>query len=245
MKQYMPILLLLLFSCQNRQENKPNQNFKSNVGTTSNLTSKLIEKAPLELLEYFVDSLNVGKPTKNKIELSHFRNSDSGYVVIKFYTKMNGGYWHLKQKLHFLKDDISGCFTELSDFNNDGFKDVTYKSALAARGANDVRNLFIYDRSKDQLVYMKNSEKYPNMLYNEELDCVSAFLVHGGSTTVFLKIRKDSLNEFASVNLDDKINIQLVDKNGKRRTIVKDRKSNFDPYTRFKNFRPLEVDVAL
>lgn len=244
MKQYLSIVLLLFFSCQNRQGNKPDQTFKPNIGATSKVESKRIEKEAVELLEHFVDSLNIGKPTKNKIELSHFRNSDSGYVVIQFYTKAKGRNWRLKQKFHFLKDDISGCFTELSDFNNDGFKDVTYKSAIAARGANDVRNLFIYDSSKDQLIYMKNSENYPNMAYNKKLDCIYAFLVHGGSTTVFLKIEGDSLKEFASVNLDDKINIQLVDKNGKRRSIVKDRKSNFDPYTRFKNFRPLEEDTA-
>ncbi|WP_316839813.1 hypothetical protein [Pedobacter gandavensis] len=243
MKKYLLIVLLFLFSCQNRQGNRSNQSFESKISTVSKVESKHIEKGAVELLEHFVDSLNIGKPTKNKIELSHFRNSDSGYVVIQFYTKVKGN-WQLKQKINFLKDDISGCFPELSDFNNDGFKDVTYKSAIAARGANDVRNLFIYDSSEDQLIYMKNSENYPNMLYNNTLDCIYAFLVHGGSTTVFLKIKRDSLKEFASVNLDDKINIQLVDKNGKRRTIVKDRKNNFDPYTRFKNFRPLEEDVA-
>jgi len=87
---------------------------------------------------------------------------------------------------------------------------------------------------------MKNSEDYPNMLYNKKLDCIDAFLVHGGSTTVFLKIEKDSLREFASINLDDKINIQLVDRNGKRKYLVKDKKSTYDPHTRFTNFSPLE-----
>lgn len=244
MKQCLLVVLLLFFSCQNKHGNKPSQILKSNIGATSKIESKRTEKAA-ELIEYFVDSLNIGKPTKNKLELSHFRNSDSSYVVIQFYTKVKHGAWHLQQKFNFLKDDISGCFTELSDFNNDGFKDVTYKSAIAARGANDVRNLLIYDSSKDQLVYMKNSQNYPNMLYNNGLDCIYAFLVHGGSTTVFLKIECDSLREFASVNLDDKINVQIVDKNGKRRSIIKERKSNFDPYTRFKNFRPLEVDDLL
>ncbi|MCD0490047.1 hypothetical protein LPB86_17535 [Pedobacter sp. MC2016-14] len=202
--------------------------------------SKNSVKDSIELLEYFVDSLSIGRPKQNKIELVFLRSIDSSYVVINFYKRTQKDSWTLKQKFNFLKEDLMGCFTELADFNNDGFNDVTYKSLVAARGANDVRNLFIYDGITDQLIYMKNSEDYPNMLYNKKLNCIDAFLVHGGSTTVFLKIEKDSLKEFASVNLDDKINIRLVDKNGKRKYLVKDKKSDFDPHTRFTNFSPLE-----
>ncbi|RZJ89350.1 MAG: hypothetical protein EOO20_11220 [Chryseobacterium sp.] len=236
MKHYLLIISLLIISCNNGSKKIS----KSDIGTVSKQQTKHVTKEEIELLEYFTDSTIIGRPNKNKIELSHFRNPDSGYVVIRFYAKSNENKWLLKQEFNFLKDEISGCFTELSDFNNDGYKDLTYKSAIAARGANDVRNLFIYDKIKDQLTYMKNSENYPNMLYNKELDCIDAFLVHGGCTTVFLKIELDSLKEFASVDLGDKINIQLVDKNGDRRYLVKDKKNKFEPYTRFKNFRPLE-----
>ena len=237
MKHHLLIIPLLIVSCLN----KGSQNiYQSNTRTVAKQQTEQVFKKETELLDYFADSTNIGKPEKNKIELSHFRNPDSGYVVIRFYAKSNENKWLLKQEFNFLKDEISGCFTELSDFNNDGYKDLTYKSAIAARGANDVRNLFIYDKIKDQLIYIKNSENYPNMLYNKELDCIDAFLVHGGCTTVFLKIELDSLKEFASVDLGDKINIQLVDKNGDRTYLVKDKKNNFEPYTRFKNFRPLE-----
>ncbi len=54
--------------------------------------------------------------------------------------------------------------SQLEDFNNDGIKDMTYVSAVAARGANEVRRLFIYDKKRDELVYIKNSEDYPNPL---------------------------------------------------------------------------------
>ena len=236
MKHYLFIISLLIISCNNGSKKIS----KSDIVTVSKQQTKHVTNEEIELLEYFTDSTIIGRPNKNKIELSHFRNPDSGYVVVRFYAKSNENKWLLKQEFNFLKDEISGCFTELSDFNNDGYKDLTYKSAIAARGANDVRNLFIYDKIKDQLTYMKNSENYPNMLYNKELDCIDAFLVHGGCTTVFLKIELDSLKEFASVDLGDKINIQLVDKNGDRTYLVKDKKNNFEPYTRFKNFRPLE-----
>jgi len=216
MRHYLLIISLLIISCNNGLKKIS----KSDIGTVSKRQTKYVAKEEIELLEYFTDSTIIGRPNKNKIELSHFRNPDSGYVVIHFYAKSNENKWLLKQEFSFLKDEISGCFTELSDFNNDGYKDLTYKSAIAARGANDVRNLFIYDKIKDQLTYIKNSENYPNMLYNKELDCIDAFLVHGGCTTVFLKIELDSLKEFASVDLSDKINIQLVDKNGDRTYLV-------------------------
>ncbi|RZL46920.1 MAG: hypothetical protein EOP00_13490 [Pedobacter sp.] len=236
MRKYLLIISALFISCQNGS----NKLYKLEIDTASKRLTKLTAQKEIELLEYFADSTAVGKPGKNKIELSHFRNTDSSYVAIRFYAKSKDNKWLLRQEFNFLKDDISGCFTELSDFNNDGFKDLTYKSAIAARGANDVRNLFIYNKSQNQLTYMKNSEDYPNMLYNKKLDCIDAFLVHGGSTTVFLKIERDSLKEFASVDIADKINIQIVDTNGNRKYLVRDMKSNFEPYTRFKNFRPLE-----
>jgi len=245
MRQYLSIILLLLFSCQNVQEKASSPRPKPAIQPILKVASKPVKKEAVKLLEYFVDTLNVGKPTRNKIELSNFGNSDSSYVVIQFYTKSKGNHWFLKQKFNFSNDGVSSCFTALSDFNNDGFKDITYKSRLAARGANDVRKLFIYDSDNDRLIYMKNSEDYPNMLYNKKLDCIDAFLVHGGSTTVFLKIERDSLKEFASVNLDDKINIRTVDKSGNRKYLVKDRKNNFDVYTRFENFSPLEAHTTL
>lgn len=236
MGQYLFIISLLLFSWQTKQ----GQSSKPDIGTASKKETKLVIKKEPGLLEHFVDSTNIGKPKKNKFELSLFRNSDSSYVILQFYVKSKQNKWLLKQKFNFSADDISGCFTELSDFNNDGFKDVTYKSAIAARGANEVRRLFIYDNNKDQLIYIKNSENYPNLMYNKKLNCIDAFLVHGGSTTVFLKIEKDSLREFASINLDDKINVQLIDKNGNRRYLIRNKKNTFDLYTRFTNFSPLE-----
>ena len=156
----------------------------------------------IKLEEFFVDSLHIGKKKFDKVEISRFSSSDSFLVVIKFYSRA-GEAWSLNQTFNFPKDDIIGCDPKLSDFNNDGFKDLTYISDVAARGANEVRRLFIYDKVKDRLVYMKNSEDYPNIRYNKTLHCIDAFLVYGGCSTVFLKIKGNKLVEFASVDLDD------------------------------------------
>ena len=199
MKQYLALLLLaILCSCENREPKA-----SSLVARNPPNAAKMDIPTKPVIKEFFTDSLNIGRRSFNKIELSRYRTAaDSNYVVIKFYSKQ-GGSWKLRNEFHFEKDGVADCDTKLSDFNNDGLDDMTYVSAIAARGANEVRRLFIYDKNKDRLVLMKNSEQYPNMLYNRELNCIDAFLVYGGCSTVFLKINADSLKEFANVELFD------------------------------------------
>ncbi len=76
------------------------------------------------------------------------------------------------------------------------------------------------------------------MLYNKELNCIDAFLVYGGCSTVFLKIKRDSLIEFASVELMDGLTVKTY-KNGTERIIFQDT-SNKAGYIRYKNFKPLK-----
>jgi hypothetical protein len=188
--------------------------------------------------EFFVDSLNIGRKRFNKIEVSKYRNHDSNYVIIKFFSKQNRK-WNLRNKFQFEKDGVTGCDTKLSDFNNDGLKDMTYISAVAARGANEVRRLFIYDKIKDKLIFIKNSEDYPNMLYDKELNCIDAFLVYGGCSTVFLRIQDDNLKEFASVQLFDGLTVTEYDKYGKEKILLRDT-TNKALYVRYKNYKPLK-----
>ena len=203
---------------------------------TTNLFSQLDSTV---LKEFFVDSINVGRKKYNKIELVQYSVSDSNYVIIKFYSRLKNKTWKLKQTFSFEKDDVLSLDTELSDFNNDGFKDMTYISNIAARGANQVRRLFIYDNILDKLIYMKNSEDYPNMLYNKKLNCIDAFLVYGGSSTIFLNIKGDSLVEFAGVDLDDHITVYEINKSGKRIIIKKQKNKDEWYYVRFKSYKPL------
>jgi hypothetical protein len=193
----------------------------------------------IELKEFFVDSLNIGRKKYNKIELAQYSISDSNYVIIKFYSRLKNKAWKLKQTFSFEKDGVLSLDTEITDFNNDGFKDMTYISAVAARGANQVRRLFVYNNILDKLIYMKNSEDYPNMLYNKKLNCIDAFLVYGGSSTVFLNIKADSLVEFAGVDLDDHITVYEINKSGKRIIIKKQKNKDEWYYVRFKSYKPL------
>ncbi len=195
-------------------------------------------KDTIQLEEIFIDSTTIGKKKLNKVEVFKYRTTDSNYVEIKFYV-IHGKNWKPNQKIHFLKDGITGCDIKLSDFNNDGLNDMTIVSAVAARGANEIRRLFIYDKVMDRLIEIKNAENYPNMLYNRELNCIDAFLVYGGSSTVFLKINGDSLKKFASVEAMDGIIVREFYKDGTEKIIFQDA-INKASYIRFKNYKPLK-----
>lgn len=191
-----------------------------------------------EIIETFTDSLNIGEKGKCKIELIKHRVYDNTYIIVKFYTK-GPNYWYIQNTYLYECDALMDLTPNISDFNNDKLNDITFISATAARGANEVRRLFIYDDYEKKLISIVNSEDYPNMLYNKELDCIDAFMVYGGCSTVFLKINGDSLNEFASVELMDGITVKEINKNGKDSIIFHDRKRK-DEFIRFKSYKPLK-----
>lgn len=191
-----------------------------------------------KLNEFFADSLHIGKKSLNKIELAKYEAGDSAWVTIKFFARVNSK-WILKNKFLFENADIINSNPEISDFNNDGFSDFTYKSMIAARGANEVRKLFIYNKATGKLMYITNSEDYPNMFYNEELNCIDAFLVYGGCSTVFLKIKGNRLREFASVELYEGLTVKEYDEKGKEKILFHD-STNKTGFIRYRNYKPLK-----
>lgn len=233
------LLLLLILSCKNKPANTI---VSSSVAKKSHtMADSAVLKNKSEPVEHFVDSTDVGKKSHNKFELSEYVLPDTSYyVVIKFYSRHNNK-WQKRNEYHFPKDGFSECDPKTSDFNNDGLNDVTYISGIAARGANEIRTLFIYDEKNDSLVYIKNSSSYPNLLYNKQLNCLDAFLVSGCAATVFLKIEKDTLREFASVDQCDSLIVSTYDKTGKEKVILRKNGGRGD-FTRYKNYRPLQVN---
>ncbi|RSK48312.1 hypothetical protein EI291_11325 [Hymenobacter rigui] len=188
--------------------------------------------------EIFIDSVSIGRKRENRIDILKYKTSDSVYVVINFYSKSNSK-WKLLNKYKFEKDYLSGIDPVITDFNGDGLNDVTYVSDVAARGSNEIRRLFIYRRESHDLMLVKNSELYPNMLYNKELKCIDALLLHGGCTTVFLKLVNDSLKATASVELSDSVYVKTYDEGGREKSKVV-RAAGDDEFIRYKNFNPLE-----
>lgn len=136
-------------------------------------------------------------------------------------------------------DVWGGLFPEIKDFNNDNLNDITFISATAARSANEVRRLFIYDKQKDELISIVNSQEFPNINYNDELDCIDAWRIYGGNSTDFAKIKNDSLIIFASVSNTNYRIISEYDEFGNQTILSKDT-IIFYEFSRYKNYKPLK-----
>ena len=241
------IIFTILLSCNSKQETKKAVHKADTIEITNNKISLVdeqnVDTSKTEIIEIFIDSLNIGEKGKCKMELIKHRVYDDNYVIIKFYIKgrntiKDSETWMIQNNYSYETNAIMGLDPNISDFNNDNFNDITFISGTAARGANEVRRLFIYDDQKRELISIVNSQDYPNMLYNKELDCIDAFMVHGSSTTVFAKLSDDSLKTFATVqNSEDFHTINLIDQNGNERELYKVKSKGV--YIRHKNFKPL------
>ena len=87
---------LLLFACDDSLP-KTVSTFDT-VDSSQTIVADDIPINTTRLEELFVDSLNIGRKSLNKIEVSKYRAVDSSYVVIKFYSKQNDK-WQLKNSL--------------------------------------------------------------------------------------------------------------------------------------------------
>ncbi len=198
-----------------------------------------VELSPA-LYSEFVDSTNIGIKGQSKLELRQFSGIDSCNLKILFSVRDNSN-WREIQRFEFdmsLILDLENVMVQ--DYNNDGFKDFTYHSFVPARGGNEVRKLFLYSPDKNELIYIRNSEEYPNLSYNKELDCLDAFGLYGGSSTYFLNIESDTLREFARIDLwDNHRTVLTIDKYGEEKIIGEDTVTE-GPYIRYKNYKTLE-----
>lgn len=238
MKRIILFVLICFSSCMPRLTDNGHKTTSATdmVSVEPDLMNK--ENPDAEIVEVFIDSLNIGEKGKNKVELIKHRVFEDSYIIVKFYRKANR--WYLQNTYLYECNAIMGLEPDIADFNNDQFNDLTFISAQAARSANEVRRLFVYDDDKKELISIVNSENYPNMLYNKELDCIDAFLIHGGSSTVFAKIKGDSLKEFASVHNDNYRTVYEVDEFGKEKLLRKDKIDPDDVYVRYSNYKPLK-----
>lgn len=233
-KLFILLALIVGFACQNKKDENNSSLAKSND------TQKTVdEQKPIkaELLEFFADSSEIGVKGKNKLEISSISLPDNIHAIVKFYTKLKKK-WLLKDSFDFITGGISNLNVDVLDFNTDGFKDFSFHSSTSARGANEIRTLFIYDEKKDWLIHIKNSEQYANLQYNSKLKCVDAFNVWGGSMSYFLNIVGDSLKPFASVELNEGLTITEYDKHGNEKIIRQDTSIKHS-YGRYKSYNPL------
>lgn len=235
-RNWILVLVLLISACKERKQSP--HRVPDNVVSAD---TSINQDSATAIIETFTDSTQIGLKGKSKVDLIKHRVFDHSYVIARFYTRGVNGW--IRQNLYLYEcDALMDLQPQIGDFNNDGLNDITFISGTAARGANEVRRLFLYDREGDQLISIVNAQDFPNMQYNEELDCIDAFLITGGATTVFARIERDSLIEFASVSCDGSgRTVYERDRQGREHILREDLINSQDVYTRYKNYNPLKV----
>lgn len=238
------IFSLCLISFQNQLTETQNKIVEGKVNPVPKPTIEKEKKEGKKLVETFIDKIKIGVPRKHKIELNHIQNFGKTYenfVKIKFYSKNKNGKWKLRQNFEIEKDGELPLLPEFDDFNNDGFKDITFVSGEAGRGANQIRKLLIYDKKKDKLIHIKNSDDYPNLGYNKRLNSLNAWVFTGSTRTDFVRIVGDELKIFAQVvDYENEREIFVYDKDGNEKLLRKEKRTPKEGYQKYKNYDPLE-----
>ncbi|MBA3770011.1 MAG: hypothetical protein H0X08_05870 [Blastocatellia bacterium] len=242
------------FSCHVRESQSLENSSEPPIPQSSNFEKDTEPKAgeTNTIVESFSNNSSIGRPKRNKIQIDITERGgvDSAYrpnnvSIIKFYSIGPTKQWVLKQTLEIDDHALADSDPQIEDFNNDGWKDVTFRSNTAARGSNEIRTLLTYDKINDVLIHVKNSEDYPNLAYNKTLSCIDTWSVHGTSTTVFLRLEGDMLKEFTSVGTGANragtccdLAVKVVDKAGKETVIRRKKITEDDIYTRYRTFNP-------
>ena len=241
MKYIALLILILTAACQeNVRQNEVSE--QSPLPSMTNVKQQTaIEEPPDEYdPEQFIDERRIGKRRLNRVEISTYEKDDRLFVKTKFYAKSKSE-WIQKNELEIEKFGGLPLQPEIKDFNGDGFNDVTFISDSPARGANEIRDLFIFEPRRDELVHIKNSSDYPNLQYNPLLKCLDAWIFTGSTETVFLKLNGDKLVEFASVDDSETERfIYIINGNGKKRLLRREKRKD-DGFNRYINFNPVQT----
>lgn len=224
--------LFIVISCSTKNSNRAQE-----TKSISHQQQKFVT------ITVFVDSTKVAIPKISKVWLANVVIDDSiPKAYVHFYSKENNT-WKLTYSFedeHWSGDVIE---PETVDFNNDGYKDFKYLKGTGGRGGNGIYNLFIYDKKGDSLIYVVNSNEYPNLYYNKETNSINSYILTGGNETVFMRLDSNKLTPFASIDQYDKqITVTEYDKNGKSKVIKTDTTNQYEEFAKFTNYKPLKVE---
>lgn len=240
-------LLLSLYACKHDESKATNH--KDNGGSTTELSDEFNANEDntypsTEIIELFIDSTSIGDKGKCKVELILHRVYNDHFVIIKFYVKETtgkaSGRWMQSDMYYYEGSSTEGLSPIITDFNNDGYNDITYRYGDAARGGNLVCRLFVYDVENGELKSIVNSEEYPNLEYNKKLDCIEGVTYTGSVSTKYLRIVGDSLRLIGEIYyFNEHSGIFKYIQNGK--VVEHTIKGDDDLNRRLKEFKPQKI----
>lgn len=153
-----------------------------------------------KLLEKYNDEIHIDSNHILTVELERFEfpNQDEHLVELTIVNDNN------ETVNSFTVENVPlviNCDPKVYDYNGDGNMDYSFRSMMTIRGVNDLRSVFVYDSKNKKFIRIKNSEDYPNLIYNSKTKCLDAWAVHGGITQFFLKLEGDSLYPIYSIEV--------------------------------------------
>ncbi|MHC6200284.1 XAC2610-related protein [Elizabethkingia miricola] len=150
--------------------------------------------------EFFSDSKTLIKPRKYKINITQ-KSSKAGSVVVFNLFRKSGNKWSIIQSGSFKKQtDFPLFVTTDEDLNNDGYNDLKISYAQAARGANEIEKLFIFNPKTQKLTEILNSQEYPNLHYNARRNCITSYMFYGGNATTSCILNKTNWRVLVKLN---------------------------------------------
>ncbi|MDB5200626.1 MAG: hypothetical protein JWQ27_35 [Ferruginibacter sp.] len=232
MKTFLLLLLPVLISSCSTNEKK-----------VSKPLVHITQQQKVDTIAVFTDSTTIAIPQHNKIRVASIEIDDSiTHNIVRFYAQ-DKNIWKLKysfQDEHWVGMPI---YPEITDFNNDGYKDFQYLESTGGRGGNAFYNLFIYDKSGDSLVYIQNSIRYPNLYFNKATKSINSIILTRGVETVFLHLHGNMLKPFASIfQIEKLVTVKVIDNNGHSKIIQTDSSGRYPELARFTNYKPLIVE---
>lgn len=190
--------------------------------------------------EFFSDSKTVIKPGKYKINITQKNNKTESVVSFNLLRK-SGSNWFKIQSGSFKKQtNFPLLVTTDKDLNNDGYNDLKISYAQAARGANEIEKLFVFNPKKQKLTEIINSQEYPNLHYNARRNCITSYMFYGGNATYFLNIKQNKLESFGKVEFSNDSIYSYKIKNKQEILLKKKAYKSNDGAVFFSNFDPVE-----
>ncbi|MFA7325112.1 MAG: hypothetical protein WC121_00465 [Candidatus Kapaibacterium sp.] len=194
-----------------------------------------------KIFESFVDSISINQNLSFKVEfLRYGLKPDKDHWVKIIFLKKEINYWEEVFRFESERNQTHINFPKLEDFNSDGFLDFSYVPFLAAKGANELRELFVFDSVSNNFIHIKNSSDYPNLKYNVEFDNYTGWAFHGGTTQYFLSLEVDTLIELASIDINGfERGLTIYDRNGEV-SFSKFDSIQEEGFPFYKNYDPIE-----
>lgn len=235
MKIIYGIVTLFLLSCSGKSAEIKEQVNKVIIDATS-------EAQPnLDFLRYVLwDSTSIGIDNSFKVRMEHYKQSEYEYFINIQLFKKNHSEWKKTQELKietFISFNIEPHF---EDFNNDGYNDLTVFSGEAARAANEIRTLFIFDSVNAKFIHIRNSAEHPNLMYNPSTNSITCWHFYGGNSTGFLEIQDDSLVIKAIIEDFDGVCESTIYHSGSTKGVIYSEPADHGVFNRYVNYDPIE-----